>query len=50
MRARDVMTEDVVTVHSEEERRALHIAAENIPGVRGVEVHLSLVPIWSWGE
>ena len=27
------------TVGSEEERRALRIAAENIPGVRGIEDH-----------
>ncbi|MGC2201816.1 MAG: CBS domain-containing protein [Stellaceae bacterium] len=32
-------------VGSEDERRALRIAAENIPGVRGVEDHMDLVPL-----
>ena len=32
-------------VGSENERRALRIAAENIPGVRGIEDHMDLVPL-----
>ena len=32
-------------VGSEDERRALRIAAENIPGVRGIEDHMDLVPL-----
>ena len=32
------------TVGSEEERRALRIAAENIPGVRGIEDHTTAGP------
>jgi CBS domain-containing protein len=32
-------------VGSEDERRALRIAAGNIPGVRGIEDHMDLVPL-----
>ncbi|MDR3534507.1 MAG: CBS domain-containing protein [Rhodopila sp.] len=49
--AADVIVRDKV-VHlwcsddrSEEERRALRIAAENTPGVRGVEEHIVVVPM-----
>ena len=33
-------------VGSEEERRALRVAAENTPGVRGIEDHTSLGPLY----
>jgi len=36
-------------VESEEERAALRIAAETVPGVRAVEDHLGSVPPWAWG-
>jgi CBS domain-containing protein len=32
------------TILSEEERQALRVAAENVPGVRGVEDHTTLMP------
>ena len=32
------------TVGSEEERRALRVVAENVPGVRGIEDHTSRAP------
>ena len=44
--ARVVVSDGVVhfwgTVRSEEERKALRVAAENIPGVRGIEDHTIL--------
>jgi osmotically-inducible protein OsmY len=46
---RVVVSEGVVhlwgIVGSEDERRALRIAAENIPGIRGIEDHMDLVPL-----
>jgi hypothetical protein len=31
--------------HSEEEKRAVHVAAENIAGVRAVEEHIVQIPL-----
>jgi osmotically-inducible protein OsmY len=46
----DILVKDGVVhfwllARSEDERRALRMAAENIPGVRGVEEHWSEVPL-----
>ena len=45
---RVVVTDGIVhlwgVVGSEDERKALHIAAENTPGVRGVEDHMEFAP------
>ncbi len=35
---------------SEDNRRALRVAAENVPGVRGVEDHLGRVAPWAWAS
>ena len=36
-------------VYCDEERRALHIAVENVPGVKGVRDHLRLESPWTMG-
>jgi CBS domain-containing protein len=45
---RVVVTDGVVhlwgIIRSEDERRALRVAAENIPGVRGIEDHMEFAP------
>ncbi|HZA93002.1 MAG TPA: CBS domain-containing protein, partial [Gemmatimonadales bacterium] len=46
LQADDIMVENGIvhlhgTVRTDDERRALRIAAENVPGVRGVEDHLT---------
>lgn len=37
-------------VDSKEQRDALRVAAENVAGVRGVEIHASVFPAYYWGE
>jgi CBS-domain-containing membrane protein len=37
-------------VNSDEEDRAVRIAASRVPGVRWVEDHLAKVPVWAWAE
>jgi CBS domain-containing protein len=37
-------------VESEEARRAIRIAAENVPGVTGVRDNLGSIPPWLWGS
>lgn len=37
-------------VDSEEMRAAMRVAAENVPGVRSVEVNLTRLPGWAWAE
>jgi CBS domain-containing protein len=36
-------------VESDQERKALIVAAENVAGVRAVEDHLGSAPPWAWG-
>jgi CBS-domain-containing membrane protein len=36
-------------VESEDERKAMRVAAEEVDGVRSVEDHLGTVPPWTWG-
>ncbi|MDH3594869.1 MAG: CBS domain-containing protein [Rhodospirillales bacterium] len=47
-----IVTEGVVhmwgVVESDDIRNAVRVAAENVPGVRGVESHIGRVPPWAW--
>jgi CBS-domain-containing membrane protein len=47
-----IVTDGVVhmwgVVESDEIRAAVRVAAENVPGVRGVESHIGRVPPWAW--
>lgn len=37
-------------VNSPEARTALRIVAENVPGVRTVELHIGTLPEWAWAD
>ena len=47
-----IVTDGIVhiwgAVESDEIRQAVRVAAENMPGVRGVESHIGLVPPWAF--
>ncbi|MFV2038491.1 MAG: BON domain-containing protein, partial [Paracoccaceae bacterium] len=35
--------------NSADEENAVRVAAENVGGLRSIEVHLGRVPAWAWG-
>jgi hypothetical protein len=41
---------DLGNLESPEQGEALRVAAENVPGVKAVELNVSSIPVYAWGE